>query len=123
MDDQEKRWFRVRAPAEEAGSKKAKPCIETPSAGIRLWAVSQRASAQEPQPFVRALHGERLCRSQAVGVPRIPGPSSSNLLAGLRVDNQTGHGQHRYAYPQGQVGNCEDRTVTNSGGTRVHAYA
>jgi hypothetical protein len=33
---------RDRAQAEEAGIKKAKPPIETPSAGIRLWAVSQR---------------------------------------------------------------------------------
>ncbi len=41
---------RDRAQAEEAGIKKAKPPIETPSAGIRLWAVFQRGSAHEPLP-------------------------------------------------------------------------
>jgi hypothetical protein len=44
---------RDRAPAEEAGIRKAKPRVE---------------SAHEPQPLVRALHGERLCRSQAVAI-------------------------------------------------------
>jgi hypothetical protein len=33
---------RDRAQADEAGSKKAKPPIETPSAGIRRWAVFKR---------------------------------------------------------------------------------
>jgi hypothetical protein len=42
--------IRDRVQAEEAGIKKAKPQIETPSAGIRLWAVSQRGSAHEPPP-------------------------------------------------------------------------
>ncbi len=41
---------RDRAQAEEAGIKKAKPQIETPSAGIRLWAVFPRGSAHEPPP-------------------------------------------------------------------------
>ena len=39
-----------RAQAEEAGIKKAKPPIETPSVEIRLWAVCQRGSAHEPPP-------------------------------------------------------------------------
>jgi hypothetical protein len=54
---------RDRAPADEAGIRKAQPPIETPSAGkgpqtrciafgnpIRLWAVFQRGSAHEPPP-------------------------------------------------------------------------
>jgi hypothetical protein len=41
---------RDRAQAEEAGIKKAKPHIETPSAGIRRWAVFERGSAHEPPP-------------------------------------------------------------------------
>ena len=85
---------RHRAQAEEAGIKKAKPPVGTPSAGmgpqtrriafgkgshrrnraggdpnpIRLWVVFNRGSAHEPQPLVRKLHGERLCRSQVVGI-------------------------------------------------------
>ena len=59
---------RDRAQAEEAGIRKAKPPIEMPSVGIRLWAVFQRGSAHEPQPLVRDLHCERLCPSQAVGI-------------------------------------------------------
>jgi hypothetical protein len=41
---------RDRAQAEDAGCKKAKPQIETPSVGIRLWAVFQRGPAHEPPP-------------------------------------------------------------------------
>ncbi len=41
---------RDRAPADEAGIKQAKPPVETPSVGIRLWAVFQRDSAHEPSP-------------------------------------------------------------------------
>jgi hypothetical protein len=54
---------RDRAQAEEAGTRKAKPQIETPSVGkgpqtrhiafgnpIRVWAVFQRGSAHEPPP-------------------------------------------------------------------------
>ena len=41
---------RDRAQADEAGIKKAKPHSETPSAGIRLWAVFQKGSAHEPPP-------------------------------------------------------------------------
>ncbi len=41
---------RDRARADGAGIKKAKPQIETPSVGIRLWAVFQRGSAHEPPP-------------------------------------------------------------------------
>jgi hypothetical protein len=44
---------RDRAPAEEAGIRKAKPRVE---------------SAHKPQPLVRELHCERLCRSQVVGI-------------------------------------------------------
>ena len=39
-----------RAQAEEAGIRKAKPPVETPSVGIRLWAVFKRGSAHEPPP-------------------------------------------------------------------------
>ena len=41
---------RDRAQADEAGIRKAKPQIETPSVGIRLWAVFKRGSAHEPPP-------------------------------------------------------------------------
>jgi len=41
---------RDRAQAEEAGIKKAKPQIQTPTVGIRPWAVFQRGSAHEPPP-------------------------------------------------------------------------
>jgi hypothetical protein len=44
---------RDRAQAEEAGIQKAKPPVE---------------SAHEPQPLVRTLHCERLCRSQVVAI-------------------------------------------------------
>jgi hypothetical protein len=44
---------RDRAQAEEAGIRKAKPPVE---------------SAQEPQPFVRKLHCERLCRARVVAI-------------------------------------------------------
>jgi hypothetical protein len=44
---------RNRAQAEEAGIQKAKPRVE---------------SAHKPQPLVRELHCERLCRSQVVGI-------------------------------------------------------
>jgi hypothetical protein len=43
-----------RAQAEEAGSKKAKPQIETLSEAIRLWAVFKRGSAHDPPPGNRA---------------------------------------------------------------------
>ncbi len=35
---------------EEAGSKKAKPPMVTPSAGIHLWAVCKKGSAHDPPP-------------------------------------------------------------------------
>jgi hypothetical protein len=41
---------RDRAPVDEAGIRKAEPQIETPSVGVRLWAVFQRGSAHEPPP-------------------------------------------------------------------------
>jgi hypothetical protein len=41
---------RNRAPADEAGIRKAQPQIETPSVGIRLWAVCKRGSAHAPPP-------------------------------------------------------------------------
>jgi hypothetical protein len=41
---------RDRAQAEEAGIRKAQLPIETPSVGIRLWAVFQQGSAHEPPP-------------------------------------------------------------------------
>jgi len=41
---------RNRAQAVEAGIRKAKPPIETASAGIRRWAVFQKGSAHEPPP-------------------------------------------------------------------------
>ena len=41
---------RDRAQADGAGSKKAKPPIETPSVGIRLWAVFKEGSAHDPPP-------------------------------------------------------------------------
>ncbi len=41
---------RDRPPADEAASKKAKPPIETPSVGIRRWAVCEKGSARDPPP-------------------------------------------------------------------------
>ena len=41
---------RDRAPAEEVGIRKAKPQVETPSVGIRRWAVFPSGSAHEPLP-------------------------------------------------------------------------
>jgi hypothetical protein len=73
---------RDRAPADEAGIRKAKPPIETPSVGIRSWAVFQRGSAHEPSPLAREWHGERLRRSQVVeilGVLRVRGLSFTPL--------------------------------------------
>jgi hypothetical protein len=41
---------RDRAPADEAGIRKAKPPIEAPSVGSHLWAVWKRGSAHAPPP-------------------------------------------------------------------------
>jgi hypothetical protein len=54
---------RDRAPADEAGIRKAKPQIETPSVGIRRWAVFKRGSAHEPPP-------ENIARERDVARPQ-----------------------------------------------------
>ena len=41
----------------------------------------------------------------------------------LYVDNQTGNGQHKYAYTYDDVGNRMTMAVTDSGGTRTHVYS
>ncbi|MCL5279871.1 MAG: hypothetical protein M1376_08210 [Planctomycetes bacterium] len=38
------------------------------------------------------------------------------------VDNRTNNGQHKYAYTYDKVGNRQDMTVTDSGGTKIHVY-
>ena len=54
---------RGRAQADEAGIRKAKPPIETPSVGIRRWAVFQKGLTHEPPP-------ENLGRERdVVGIP------------------------------------------------------
>ena len=41
----------------------------------------------------------------------------------LYIDNQTGNGQHKYAYTYDDVGNRMTMAVTDSGGTRTHVYS
>ncbi|MCL5282499.1 MAG: hypothetical protein M1376_21640, partial [Planctomycetes bacterium] len=48
----------------------------------------------------------------------MPHPASRLLY----VDNRTNNGQHKYAYTYDKVGNRQDMTVTDSGGTKIHVY-
>jgi hypothetical protein len=71
---------RDRAHADEAGIKKARPEIETPSAGIRLWAVCKKGSAHEPPPE-NVASARAVARSAAARRGWDAGPAAGTCVA------------------------------------------